>query len=289
MSNISVAIFFSISSHLYCSFSLAKKKPINEGQFGLEVGWLNHEIIFIFVNLYFLLLYKGKFQFFERFKCEKENWPWEESYSEWISNLKNVLQNVFLNHFIILPLTLILFSLLNPELPHRLDYESLPKANEVLMQYIVVFIVYDFSFYCAHALLNWGPFYSKIHKVHHENKVTFALASEYVHPLEYIFGNLLAFNLGNIILGRRMHFFTNCLFSEMSTLGAIEDHSVYAFPWWPFYLISRYCRIFTKLDFHSFHHLKYKGNYSSAINWDKNLGNTLNPLYEEYRLKQKLE
>jgi sterol desaturase/sphingolipid hydroxylase (fatty acid hydroxylase superfamily) len=110
------------------------------------------------------------------------------------------------------------------------------------------FLINDFAFYVTHSFLHWGPMYKKIHKVHHENKVTFSLATEYAHPHEYILGNIIAFNIGQLILGKKMHLITNCIINSTNTIGAIQNHSGFTFPWLPFHFISKYCKSFTTPD-----------------------------------------
>lgn len=281
--------FFLVFIPTYIAPAIWPTKIEHPKIYGFLIGWGNHQVFFILINIFFFILYKNKFAFFEQFKTEKENWPWEENKANFLNHLRKMFKTLFVNQFILLPIFLSLVALMNSEFNLRLDYESLPNVKEVIIQYLFVFTVNDFAFYLTHSFLHWGILYSKIHKTHHENKLTFSLAVEYAHPIEYLFGNVIAFNVGQIILGKKMHLLTSCIISAINTFISTENHSGYTLPWLPFYLFSRYCKAFTTLDFHSFHHLKFKGNYGGTINFDKYIGKTLHPQYEEYRKKQKLE
>jgi len=68
-------------------------------------------------------------------------------------------------------------------------------------------IVEDTSFYWLHRLFHTPRFYKLIHKKHHEFINTVGIASEYAHPLEFAFGNLLPSGLGPMLLGN-CHIFT---------------------------------------------------------------------------------
>ncbi len=249
---------------------------------------LNHQIAFIIINFTYFLIYKANNKLFEQYKVEKEKWPWESMQPlEWKSKLNKTLMNLFINHFIIVPLVVISGIYSGQDYPHRIDYESLPSYKEVIWQYIFTFIINDISFYFSHWLLHKGVLYNKIHKVHHENKITYSLAVEDTHWAEYLFGNIIAFNVGNMYLGKRMHLFSSLLFSINNTLRSTETHSGYAFPWSPSYMLAAYLKFLTTSDFHSFHHLKYKGNYGGGLSFDYLFG-TVNPFYLDYR-NEKIE
>lgn len=252
---------------------------------GYVLAAINHEIFFILVNFGYFILYKFRFPFLEKYKIEDEKWPWEEDFTAWKSQLKRILRSLAINHFVVIPI-LTCIMIMNKKLPFRVSYETLPSSQEVLVQYIFAFIINDFCFYLLHYLFHQQFFYNYIHKIHHEIKVTFSLASEYAHPIEFLIGNVFAFNVGNLILKERMHLFTSLLITTITIFRSSETHSGYCFPWSPQYILSHHLGFLTKPDFHSFHHLKYKGNYASGIIWDKFLSNTINPIYVEYRKKQ---
>lgn len=278
---IQLVIFFYFIPKFFAPWIWPKEFP-NPNPWGYILAAANHEFFFILINISYFILYKFKFSFFEQFKVEAEKWPWDEDYISWIALLKRMMKTLFINHFIIIPLTIVFFSKINDKFYFRVDFESLPTPTEVIIQFVFVYIINDISFYLSHWLLHHEIFYNRIHKIHHETKVTFSLAVEYAHPIEYVFANILAFNLGGSILSQRMHLFTNLLISVIISLRSCESHSGYDFPWSPSHILPKYFKFMNKNDFHSFHHLKYKGNYSGGINWDY-LGKTLNPLYIEYR------
>lgn len=63
----------------------------------------------------------------------------------------------------------------------------------------------NLTFYFSHTMLHKPFMYKRIHKIHHEHKVTVSIAAIHTHPLEYLFGNALPSALGCLILGQRMH------------------------------------------------------------------------------------
>jgi sterol desaturase/sphingolipid hydroxylase (fatty acid hydroxylase superfamily) len=127
-----------------------------------------------------------------------------------------------------------------------------------------------------------------IHKQHHEFKVTVGIASEYAHPLEFVFGNILPMNLGSMILGFNVHAFTYAFWICEKIFRTTEDHSGYQFPWSPTMFLSF---IKNSAEHHNFHHLKFKGNYGGYFNfWDWICG-TNHPDYfrslEEFGMRNK--
>lgn len=255
----------------------------NPGYFYVAVTFLVHETAFILINSYFMIIYSLKLPFFERYKVSSDLWPWEQDKEEWNKLVKRTIKQVSFNHFILIPLVL-LPNIISNDCPFRLN-DEIPNFLEIIFQLAFCMICEDFAFYWSHRTLHGDYFYGKIHKIHHEYKETVSISSEYAHPIEYIFGNIIPTNLGGLILGRRMHMITAIMQSIMVTHESIEGHCGYEFSWSPHRLLP----MSIGAEFHIFHHLKFKGNYASLFTfWDR-VGNTLNKAYMKYYfLKEKM-
>ena len=143
-------------------------------------------------------------------------------------------------------------------------------------------LVEDFVFHMSHRFLHWRHIYPYIHKLHHEHKVTIAIAVNYAHPLEFIFGNLLPAAVGTIILGKHMHITTVWAWYVFRTLESIEGHSGYDFTW----SIFRMLPFGSDYGYHIYHHYHNLGNFSSFFTlWDTVLGS--NKAYYEFLEEQK--
>ena len=58
----------------------------------------------------------------------------------------------------------------------------------------------DLCFSICHNALHTPYLFKKVHRIHHQHYQPFALTSTYAHPVEYIFGNLIASSMGMLIL-----------------------------------------------------------------------------------------
>ncbi len=253
-----------------------KYKIINEGLFYFLVTFFSHKAVFLFCNFYFFIIHKLNINFFERYKVSSDPWPWQSDPTAWNIQLKKTIKQLLFNHLIVLPVIMIPNIIFNV-CPYRLEPE-LPSYWEIIPQLVFCMLCEDFSFYWSHRFLHSDLLYSKIHKIHHEHKQTCCISSEYAHPLEYIFGNILPTNLGAILLGDRMHYITYIINLTMMVHETHDGHSGYEFSWSPHRLIP----MSIGAEFHIFHHLKFKGNYASLFTfWDR-VGNTVNKTYLEY-------
>ena len=84
------------------------------------------------------------------------------------------------------------------------------------------------------------------------------------------------------MLGKRVHFTTFAMWIIMRIGETTDGHSGYEFSWSPYRLLP----FSGSSEFHNFHHLNIKGNYSSFFTyWDRLLG-TVNPSFEKYVQKK---
>jgi sterol desaturase/sphingolipid hydroxylase (fatty acid hydroxylase superfamily) len=95
----------------------------------------------------------------------------------------------------------------------------------------------DLTFYFNHRILHQSWIYPSIHKIHHEHKSTFSLASLHAHPIEYLFGNVLPTTVGPLILGHRIHRAAVIGWLFVRAFESLDGHCGYNFPWSPFRLL----------------------------------------------------
>ncbi len=53
------------------------------------------------------------------------------------------------------------------------------------------------------------------------------IATEYIHPLDYIFLTLVSIGIGPIILGKHMHLYTFLLYIMLRTVEGFDAHCGY--------------------------------------------------------------
>jgi sterol desaturase/sphingolipid hydroxylase (fatty acid hydroxylase superfamily) len=262
------------------------RKIEDEGLFSTIFMYITHESIFIFSNIFFYIIYHFEWKFFEKYKVEDEPWPWQEDKNKWKLQLTKTIKLILFNHLIVIPL-LTLPSILKGKSPVRTDYESLPDLFEVSWQLMFIYFMDDFLFYWSHRLLHLSVLYSKIHKIHHEHKITVGIAAEYAHPIEFIFGNILPTNAGSLILGKRCHLLTSGIYLLFKIFSTTHSHSGYQLPFAPLEVFARIFSFFTKAEFHSYHHLKFTGNYAGGFFFWDHLFNTYNPKYLNVKEERK--
>lgn len=113
-------------------------------------------------------------------------------------------------------------------------------------------------FYSTHRFLHRTWWMKRVHRIHHEFRTTSALASEYAHPFEYIFGNFWTLALGVVLLAPSLA--TIYLYTVVGMLQVLVHHGGYAVPWmsWPMH--------------HDWHHYKFSECFGTEIWLDRLLG-----------------
>lgn len=145
-----------------------------------------------------------------------------------------------------------------------MSYEF-PSLGRLIGQMIYMALIEDILFYWAHRLLHHPSIYPSIHKQHHQYKDTVSIASEYSHPLETIFSNILPSVIGYKLLANSIHQVTISVWIVARILESIDGHSGYDLPWSPFRLLP--CS--ASSSFHDYHHTTNIGNYGSLFSiWD---------------------
>jgi sterol desaturase/sphingolipid hydroxylase (fatty acid hydroxylase superfamily) len=95
-----------------------------------------------------------------------------------------------LNGFVVNPLMLLPLYMINHKIEHNMDYQ-MPKPHIFFLQVVFCLIIEDLIFYISHNAMHTSLIYPKIHKIHHEYKVPISISALHVHPLEFVFGNVI--------------------------------------------------------------------------------------------------
>lgn len=165
---------------------------------------------------------------------------------------------------------------------HPFDLESLPDSKTLAMTIMFCMVCEDFTFHFAHRLMHWKVIYPLFHKVHHQYITTVGIASEYSHPIDYIFSSVIPAGMGSLILGEHMHYTTLLLWTMVRLGETLDGHCGYEFSWSPYRLIP----FSTSASYHNFHHKHNIGNYSSFFSlWDTIFGQ--NKAFYQYEQKMR--
>jgi len=167
----------------------------------------------------------------------------------------------------------------------RTDYESLPTVLEAIWQIYFFIFVEDFLFYWSHRFLHWNVIYPYIHKIHHEYKNTISIATENVHPIEFILANIAPVNFPILILQKRVHLLTHSMWIWVRVFKATDAHSGYNNPFVPNVPLPKKI----PSQYHNFHHLQFVNNYGSFMRFWDDLCGTVAPKYAEFLKQNKYE
>ena len=226
--------------------------------------FLIHIVTLSLSNLIMYLIYKSRFEFFERYRISADPWPWEKDAEAFKSQLKRTFKTLALNNLVLMPG----FSMI-PVLAGLCEVNTspifYPSAFEIVWQIILFMVVEDTVFYWGHRLLHTPWFYKRIHKQHHEYSTTVGLAAEYAHPVEFILGNMLPTGLGATLIGSHCHIVTWYMWMFIRILETTDGHCGYEFSWSPFRLLP----LSGSANYHNFHHSSNVGNFGSFFTyWD---------------------
>lgn len=139
---------------------------------------------------------------------------------------------------------------------HHAFAATLPPSTDVLYHTTILPIaafVSSGAFYYLHRLLHHPRLYKHVHRVHHLNVHTSALAAFDTHPVELVFGNVLPFVLPVILLRMSVNF--GVAFGLMGLVNTFLAHANFKFR----------CGVVNWFlgmsDFHSKHHALINVNY----------------------------
>jgi len=152
---------------------------------------------------------------------------------------------------------------------HDFSVEGIPTIYKFVAQNFFCVFVLDFLFHMNHRLFHHPFVYKRLHKIHHEYKVSIFCATVYCHPIEMLVCNIFPSIAGPLILGKSMHVTAVTGWLIPIGVGSIVDHCGYEFTWSPFRLVPFTC----DYGYHVFHHSHNVGNFSTFFHfWDTILG-----------------
>jgi len=177
---------------------------------------------------------------------------------------------------------LIVLQFYNWQLPWKQSVEEIPTSGELAKHLLFMVICEDLTFHFMHRLFHckhkYLPMYQMFHKQHHKFSHTTSISSEHTHPVEHMLVGNLSWIMGPLVLGARTHQWTILIWGLLRHLETHEAHSGYEFPW----SVFRVLPFGTDASYHSFHHSKNVGNYSTFFTiWDT-VFNTNVDYYEVY-------
>jgi sterol desaturase/sphingolipid hydroxylase (fatty acid hydroxylase superfamily) len=208
----------------------------DQGKFAFWMGNIIHDGVFFLINFVFWVIYKIELPFFERYKTQDRPWPWKENPEKWNKQIKRTFFFLLINHYLVIPLMTLGYYITNKS-PFNVEYDNLPSSFEVIYQTVFFMLIEDFVFYWSHRLLHHESIYNYIHKIHHEYINVVSISSEFAHPLEFFFGNVIPTNIGPLILGHRVHYVTYLMWLTLRLGETSDGHSGYEFSWSPYRLL----------------------------------------------------
>lgn len=237
--------------------------------------------IFVIANLTFGLIYYLEWEVFERYKINLNPWPWKQNKKEFQAFVQKTIGLVIFNKLVFVPILLAFNAFLNDfKCPFSYSTDTLPDSLTFFLSFVFCLIMECVFFSASHQMLHHKAIYPYIHKVHHQYVTTIAISTEYAHPVEYLFGNILPIAIGPMILGKHIHLFTVACVYSLHLIESVEAHSGYQFSWSPLRVLP----FFTDEEYHDFHHSHNVGNYSEIWLWDTFFG-TNKDYYKYLELK----
>ncbi|XP_051965871.1 cholesterol 25-hydroxylase-like protein [Xyrauchen texanus] len=165
----------------------------------------------------------------------------------------------------VLPLTVFFLFIRRSQFPERA-----PSSFLALSECICCMLMFDTLFFMFHYTIHkFSWLFHNVHRIHHLNRDTFALAAQDSSISELLFLQALAF-ISVMLLG--CHPLSEILFHLVNTWMAVEDHCGYDFPW----ALHRLLPCFGGAPYHLAHHQQLKGNFAPYFrHWDCIFGTSL--------------
>ncbi|CAN0908640.1 Methylsterol monooxygenase 1-2 [Linum grandiflorum] len=123
----------------------------------------------------------------------------------------------------------------------------LPSGWEILAQFLVYFLIEDYTSYWIHRLLHHKWVYERSHKVHHEYTAPIAYSAAYTHWTEIFILGIPSFLGPAMVPG---HMITLWLWFSIRQMEVLGTHSGYDFPW----SLNKYVPFYGGAIYHDYHH-----------------------------------
>ncbi|XP_072565059.1 cholesterol 25-hydroxylase-like protein [Paramormyrops kingsleyae] len=172
---------------------------------------------------------------------------------------------------IVLPASAVLQRLRTPYFP-----PAAPSCAQMLLEVGLCLLIFDTLFFIWHVLMHRVPWlYVWVHRDHHLNRDTFALAAQDASISELLSLKALAVVTAAAV---GCHPLSEIVFYLLNIWLAVEDHCGYDLPW----ALHRLLPGFGGAPFHLAHHQRNRGNYAPYFkHWDKLCGTFLTEEVED--------
>ena len=102
-------------------------------------------------------------------------------------------------------------------------YTELPSIFQFVMDLTLMGALSAIYFYVSHRFLHRPWWMKNVHKVHHEYRTSSAIAAEYAHWVEFVFGNFGTLAIGVVLLAPDL--ITIYAFTILGTITFVGHHS----------------------------------------------------------------
>eukprot|EP00123_Amoebidium_parasiticum_P011825 comp20923_c0_seq1/m.27921 comp20923_c0_seq1/g.27921 ORF comp20923_c0_seq1/g.27921 comp20923_c0_seq1/m.27921 type:complete len:306 (-) comp20923_c0_seq1:753-1670(-) len=259
-------------------WSFRRSIPLENPYFSIAMMLTIHMVIFWSWAFAGHLVHKNGW--FESLRIQKGKYPSDELVGKAV---KAALTDQFLVHPI-------LGYLCRPVFTLRSDgyfFGPLPTFPEAVVQFLLCVSMQDLFFYWTHRLLHHPSIYKHIHKQHHTFYTPTSIGSEYAHPIEGIFGNLVPIFAGPLLFN--VHETVFYFWLSIAIGEAQSGHSGLDIPHFfcPVSLIPGLHSSPISHDYHHSHNIELYGGHT--IFWDWIMGT--DKAWKKYQMEksEKLE
>lgn len=242
-----------------------------ENAWGLARSTIDNDMLFF--NSLFICVQSGVYfgvswflglawerNWWQQYKIQRNKYPTT-------NQMRKTWRKIIFSHVIVQPLSLAFTWPMHTQLGvEKLLGLPFPPLTDILGQLVVYYFIESTLFYWIHRLLHENKFlYRHVHKQHHEFHVSTALAAEYAHPIESVFGNYLPFLAGPWIFPP--HAVTYLLWLAFRILQTLDAHSGYKLPFSPWNYVPG-----GGSAHHDFHHSHPNSGCYGSFLWDSLMG-----------------